>query len=162
MPTGCLISYRAQRGLSRRWTEAGASRANPIAPQLDRDVAGSMGLPARAQKGDDLREAAQNPIGDLISPPFQNNTNFDIGHTNNTQNVLNIQPVYPLHLDPSWTHHPTDPSGHLSTALPLWDQSYGLPRPLPDQKSVVPSSAWVISRQNYSSRRRSQYHLVTG
>ena len=63
----------------------------------------SMGLPARAQKGDDLREAAQNPIGDLISLPFQNNTNFDIGHTNNTQNVLNIQPVYPLHLDPSWT-----------------------------------------------------------
>jgi hypothetical protein len=62
-----------------------------------------MGLPALAQKGDDLREAAQNPIGDLISLPFQNNTNFDIGHTNNTQNVLNIQPVYPLHLDPSWT-----------------------------------------------------------
>src|SRR5262249_45511247 len=62
----------------------------------------SMGLPARAQKGDDLREAAQNPIGDLISVPFQNNTNFDIGRTNNTQNVLNIQPVFPVHLDPTW------------------------------------------------------------
>jgi hypothetical protein len=62
----------------------------------------SMGLPARAQQGEDLREAAQNPIGDLISLPFQNNTNFDIGRTSNTQNVLNIQPVYPLHLDPSW------------------------------------------------------------
>ena len=49
-----------------------------------------------------LREAAQNPIGDLISVPFQNNTNFDIGRTDNTQNVLNIQPVYPLHLNPSW------------------------------------------------------------
>src|SRR5262245_39909344 len=42
MPTGCLISYRAQRGLSRRWTDAGASRANPIAPQRDRDVAGGL------------------------------------------------------------------------------------------------------------------------
>src|SRR5262245_49669078 len=62
----------------------------------------SMGSSARAQKGEDLREAAQNPIGDLISLPFQNNTNFDIGRTSNTQNVLNIQPVYPLHLDPSW------------------------------------------------------------
>ena len=41
----------------------------------------SMGLSARAQQGDDLREAAQNPLGDLISLPFQNNTNFDIGHT---------------------------------------------------------------------------------
>jgi hypothetical protein len=62
----------------------------------------SMGLSAHAQKGEDLREAAQNPIGDLISLPFQNNTNFDIDHTSNTQNVLNIQPVYPLHLTPSW------------------------------------------------------------
>ena len=51
---------------------------------------------AVAQQGENLREAAQNPIGDLISVPFQNDTNFDIGHTDNTQNVLNIQPVYPL------------------------------------------------------------------
>jgi len=49
-----------------------------------------------------LREAAQNPIADLISLPFQNNTNFDIDHTDNTQNVLNIQPVYPTHLSPNW------------------------------------------------------------
>ena len=51
---------------------------------------------------EDLREAAQNPIADLISVPFQNNTNFDIGHTDNTQNVLNIQPVYPVHLNQNW------------------------------------------------------------
>src|SRR6516162_7185127 len=57
---------------------------------------------AQAQQGEDLREAAQNPIADLISVPFQNNTNFDIGHTDNTQNVLNIQPVYPLHLNQDW------------------------------------------------------------
>jgi hypothetical protein len=57
---------------------------------------------ARAQQGDDLREAAQNPIADLISVPFQNDTNFDIGHTDNTQNILNIQPVYPTHLGPNW------------------------------------------------------------
>ena len=57
---------------------------------------------AYAQQGEDLRDAAQNPIADLISLPFQNNTNFDIGRTDNTQNVLNIQPVYPLHLNPSW------------------------------------------------------------
>ena len=51
---------------------------------------------AYAQQGEDLREAAQNPIADLISVPFQNNTNFDIGHTDNTQNVLNIQPAIQL------------------------------------------------------------------
>ena len=57
---------------------------------------------AYAQQGEDLREAAQNPIADLISVPFQNNTNFDIGRSENTQNVLNIQPVYPVHLNQSW------------------------------------------------------------
>src|SRR6188472_2003222 len=57
---------------------------------------------AHAQQGEDLREAAQNPIADLISLPFQNNTNFDIGRSENTQNVLNIQPVYPVHLNQSW------------------------------------------------------------
>jgi hypothetical protein len=57
---------------------------------------------AHAQEGDNLREAAQNPIADLISLPFQNNTNFNIGHTDNTQNVLNIQPVYPVQIGQGW------------------------------------------------------------
>ena len=57
---------------------------------------------AFAQSGGDLREAAQNPIGDLISLPFQNNTNFGVGHSDHTQNVLNIQPVYPAHLNKDW------------------------------------------------------------
>jgi hypothetical protein len=57
---------------------------------------------ANAQQGENLRGAAQNPIADLISLPFQNNTNFDIGRSENTQNVLNIQPVYPLKLNQSW------------------------------------------------------------
>jgi hypothetical protein len=51
---------------------------------------------------EDLREAAQNPIADLISLPFQNNTNFGIGNTDNIQNVLNIQPVYPVQLNEHW------------------------------------------------------------
>ena len=51
---------------------------------------------------EDLREAAQNPIGDLISLPFQNNTNFGIGQTDNIQNVLNVQPVFPFHLNENW------------------------------------------------------------
>ncbi|HML93035.1 MAG TPA: neuromedin U [Methyloceanibacter sp.] len=57
---------------------------------------------AFAQEGDDLRQAAQNPIADLISLPFQNNTNFDIGRTDNTQNVLNIQPVIPISISQDW------------------------------------------------------------
>jgi hypothetical protein len=44
----------------------------------------------------DLAEKTQNPVSDLISLPFQNNTNFKIGPHDRTQNVLNIQPVIPV------------------------------------------------------------------
>ncbi len=75
---------------------------------------------AHAQQGDNLREAAQNPIADLISVPFQNNTNFDIGRSENTQNVLNIQPVYPVRLNRELElDHPANPSGDLPAALLL-------------------------------------------
>lgn len=43
-----------------------------------------------------LEKAIQNPIASLISLPFQNNTDFNIGPDNRTRNVLNIQPVVPL------------------------------------------------------------------
>jgi len=44
----------------------------------------------------ELAKAAQNPIANMMSFPFQNNTNFGIGPYNRTQNVLNIQPVLPF------------------------------------------------------------------
>lgn len=50
----------------------------------------------------DLAKAAQNPVADMISLPFQNNTNFNAGPYDKTQNVLNIQPVYPVHLNEDW------------------------------------------------------------
>jgi hypothetical protein len=47
---------------------------------------------------EDLTKAAQNPIANLISIPFQNSTNFNMGpNGDRTQNVLNIQPVIPLY-----------------------------------------------------------------
>lgn len=57
-----------------------------------------------AQSGDaeSLAKAAQNPIADMISLPFQNNTNFDFGPLKKTQNILNIQPVYPVNLNAEW------------------------------------------------------------
>ena len=47
---------------------------------------------------EDLQKASQNPIADLVSVPFQSNTNFNSGPFNRTQEVLNIQPVVPMHL----------------------------------------------------------------
>lgn len=49
-----------------------------------------------------LAEKLQNPIGDLISIPFQSDTNFNVGPAKGTQEVLNIQPVIPIHLSQEW------------------------------------------------------------
>jgi hypothetical protein len=51
---------------------------------------------AIAQDEEALAKAAQNPLASMISLPFQNNTNFGLGSYSRTQNVLNIQPVYPF------------------------------------------------------------------
>lgn len=51
---------------------------------------------------EELAKLAQNPIGNLVSVPFQNNTNFAYGPQDGTQNVLNIQPVIPVSVDKDW------------------------------------------------------------
>ena len=45
---------------------------------------------------EELAKLAQNPVGNLISVPFQNNTNLNFGPEKGTQNILNIQPVIPI------------------------------------------------------------------
>jgi hypothetical protein len=49
-----------------------------------------------------LQKATQNPVANLISVPIQNNSNFNFGSYNRTQDVLNIQPVVPLKLNDKW------------------------------------------------------------
>jgi hypothetical protein len=51
---------------------------------------------------EELRRASQNPMADLISFPFQNNTNFGYGPLDKTQNIKNIQPVIPFNLNENW------------------------------------------------------------
>jgi hypothetical protein len=55
-----------------------------------------------AMSATELAKLAQNPVANLISVPFQNNTNFNVGPQNGTQNILNIQPVIPVHLNKDW------------------------------------------------------------
>jgi len=60
-------------------------------------------IPARAEMTkEELAKLAQNPIANLISVPFQNNTNLNFGPEKGTQNVLNIQPVVPFEFDKDW------------------------------------------------------------
>jgi len=49
----------------------------------------------------DLAKKAQNPIANMISLPFQNNTDFGIGPDDKTKNTLNIQPVWPFKINDS-------------------------------------------------------------
>ncbi len=51
---------------------------------------------------EELAKLAQNPVGNLISVPFQNNTNFNVGPLSGTQNILNIQPVIPISVNSEW------------------------------------------------------------
>ncbi|MCE7879014.1 MAG: hypothetical protein DYH14_17240 [Betaproteobacteria bacterium PRO3] len=51
---------------------------------------------------EELAKLAQNPVGNLISIPFQNNTNLNFGPDKGTQNILNIQPVIPISVNAEW------------------------------------------------------------
>ena len=57
----------------------------------------------KAESVDKLREAAQNPVANLISLPFQNNIDFGIGPDSKTKNTMNIQPVWPFELNDDWS-----------------------------------------------------------
>lgn len=51
---------------------------------------------------EELAKIAQNPVGNLVSLPFQNNTNLNEGPQQGTQNILNIQPVIPVSVSSEW------------------------------------------------------------
>ncbi len=60
-------------------------------------------VPAFAEmSAEELAKLSQNPVGNLISVPFQNNTNLNFGPEKGTQNVLNIQPVIPISVNADW------------------------------------------------------------
>ncbi len=55
-----------------------------------------------ALSAEELAKLAQNPVGNLISVPFQNNVNLNDGPQKATQNVLNVQPVIPIEISKDW------------------------------------------------------------
>src|SRR5512140_1459346 len=55
-----------------------------------------------AQDAEALAKAAQTPIADMMSVPFQLNINTNAGPLKKNQEVLNIQPVIPFNLNSDW------------------------------------------------------------
>src|SRR5215467_7861416 len=82
---------------------ANAQPAPLAAPPIHVDIAqASPSLGADHSGGEDATEIAkklQNPVGDLISVPFTNYTNFNVGPNKGTQDILQIQPVVPFHVN---------------------------------------------------------------
>ncbi len=76
----------------------------------------------------ELAKATQNPISSLISLPLQNNTDFNFGPNNETRNVLNVQPVWPISLNDDWNLINPD---HSAGDLPAWTLSGSEPRDRP-------------------------------
>ena len=80
--------------------------AQPAPPAAETQIhlppASFDGDDSPAVSATDLAKKLQNPVGDLISVPFQNNTNFNVGPHKGTQDILNIQPVIPIHLNQDW------------------------------------------------------------
>jgi hypothetical protein len=47
---------------------------------------------------EELAKQSQNPLGTIISAPFENNVSFGIGPSDATAYLLNFKPVYPVNL----------------------------------------------------------------
>ncbi len=92
------------------------------------------------QSTTDLAKKLQNPIGDLYSIPFQNNVNFNTGPNKGTQNILNIQPVIPIHVDQDW-------NVITRTILPLvWNPSLQPAQSVPFGTAPITFSAFLSPR----------------
>ena len=51
---------------------------------------------------DDIAKELENPIGNLTVLPFENYTNFQVGPNKGTQNILEFEPVVPIHFNEDW------------------------------------------------------------
>jgi hypothetical protein len=51
---------------------------------------------ASADEQEDLAKESQNPIGNIISLPFENNFAFGVGPEDAFVYTLNLKPVYPM------------------------------------------------------------------
>ena len=79
------------------------SSRSPVRPVACALLGVGMLAPAHAEmSAEELAKLAQNPVGNLISVPFQNNTNLNFGPERQTQNILNIQPVIPISVNDDW------------------------------------------------------------
>jgi len=99
----------------------------PFSKIISTSVIGLVSLhPSLVQADASLAKQAQNPIANLISLPLQNNTNFGLGPDNRAQNILNVQPVWPIKLNDDWNLITRTILPITSQPLPDGDRKNGL------------------------------------
>ncbi len=81
---------------SRPPTTAGGARRGPAYRRARR--------PRYRQQGQrvDIAKESQNPVGNLTILPFENYTSFNVGPNPGTLNILEFEPVVPIHLNEDW------------------------------------------------------------
>jgi hypothetical protein len=80
---------------------------------------------------EELAKIAQNPIGNLVSVPFQENLYLNTGPQGGVYNLLNIQPVIPTDLNSNWNII-------TRTIVPV----ISLPALAPDQSRTYGAGRW--------------------
>jgi hypothetical protein len=77
-----------------------AMQARAEEPPTSEAATASTEAAPSSDSAEDLAKKTQNPVADLYSFPFQDNIGFNYGPTQAVQNVMNFQPVIPLHFGP--------------------------------------------------------------
>jgi len=77
---------------------------------------------------EELAKIAQNPMGNLVSVPFQENMYLNKGPLSGTYNSLNIQPIIPVSLNSEWyiLTHTSLPVVSLPSLAPDQSRSNGI------------------------------------
>jgi len=98
LPIAVLVSLLALANpcllLAQQDSPTSGEKAQPTGSDHDNE--------STASSTEALQKATQNPVANLISVPLQNNSNFNIGPYDRTQDVLNIQPVIPANVSKDW------------------------------------------------------------
>ena len=95
------IAYRTVEPLNHHFSQG---RGNRLLPHRDAfNWARPAGAaPAAGGESAELAKKLSNPISDLVSVPFQFNWEQNVGPSELTRFILNVQPVMPFELNSDW------------------------------------------------------------